>query len=169
MMGSGKTTVGSLLAQRTGWPFHDNDALLREHFGATPREILAAGNEASLLAAEVDALRAGLRRPAPSIVGAAGGTIVDAVAREAMTLAGTPIWLRITPDTIFRRSAAGEHRPWPDADREAWIARALQQRSALYAAVAYLTLDADQRSPSDLADVILAHARTLDACAQDPD
>lgn len=165
MMGSGKTTVGSLLAERTGWSFHDNDVLLRELFDATPRQLLAAGDEASLLAAEVDALRAGLQRPAPSIVGAAGGTIVDPAAREAITQAGIPIWLRITPDTIFRRSADGAHRPWPDADREAWINRAVAQRSALYASVAELTLDADDRSPSDLADQILTHARTVAACA----
>jgi shikimate kinase len=166
MMGSGKSTIGSLLAERTGWPFHDNDALLQELFDATPREILAAGDEDSLLAAEVEALRAGLGRPAPSIVGAAGGTIVDAAAREAMTEAGMPIWLRITPETIFQRSSGGEHRPWPDADRGAWIGRAVAHRHPLYASVANLILNADDTAPSDLADRILAHVRTLGNCAE---
>lgn len=165
MMGSGKSTVGSLLAKRTGWPFHDNDALLQELFDATPREILAAGDETSLLAAEVAALRAGLQRPAPSVVAAAGGTIVDAAAREAMTESGVRIWLRITPETILQRSSGGEHRPWPDADRAAWIARAVAHRHDLYASVADLTLDADDSTPSDLADRILAHARATGACA----
>ena len=163
-MGSGKTTVGELLAERTGWPFHDNDVLLRELFDATPRQILAAGDEASLLAAEVDALWAGLQRPEPSIVGAAGGTIMDGAARQEIAFAGIPIWLRVSPDTIFLRSSIGDHRPWPDADRAAWIERAEAQRHALYASVAELTLDADAAIPSVLADRILAHARTSRAC-----
>jgi shikimate kinase/3-dehydroquinate synthase len=164
MMGSGKSTVGALLADRTGWPFHDNDALLRELFGATPREILAAGDEASLLAAEVQALGAGLARPAPAIVGAAGGTIVDAAAREVMATGGIPIWLRITAETILRRSAGDDHRPWPDADREGWISRAMAVRHDLYAAVADLTLDADSSPPSVMADRVLAHVRAGGAC-----
>jgi shikimate kinase len=164
MMGSGKSTVGKLLAERTGWPFHDNDALLRELFDATPRQILAAGDEASLTAAEVRALTAGLERPPPAIVGVAGGTIVDGTARDAMVRSGIPIWLRVRPDTILRRSAGGEHRPWPDADRAAWIDRAVAQRHALYASVAELTLDADVAKPSLLADRILAHARASGAC-----
>ena len=34
MMGCGKSTVGSILAERLGWPFHDNDAVLRQLFAA---------------------------------------------------------------------------------------------------------------------------------------
>ena len=61
MMGSGKTTVGRLLASRTRWQFYDNDtllALLRE--GATPRTVLAQSGVEGLRAAEADALRLGL-------------------------------------------------------------------------------------------------------------
>ena len=45
MMGSGKSTVGAILAERLGWPFHDNDAMLRQLFDATPRELLEAGGK----------------------------------------------------------------------------------------------------------------------------
>jgi shikimate kinase len=164
MMGSGKSTVGALLAERTGWPFHDNDVLLRELFDATPRQILTRTDEASLLAAEVDALLAGLQRPPPAIVVAAGGTIIDRAAREAMARAGITVWLRVSPDTILRRSSGGEHRPWPEADRAAWIERAVAQRHALYEATAHLVLDADATPPSDLADQILAHVRAVSPC-----
>ena len=45
MMGSGKSTVGRLLAQRTGWPRYDNDALLQELYGMTAKEIVEARGE----------------------------------------------------------------------------------------------------------------------------
>jgi shikimate kinase len=164
MMGSGKSTVGELLSRRTGWPHHDNDQLLQTLFGATPREILAAGDAASLLAAEVDALRAGLTPPPPSIVSAAGGTIVDAAAREALADSGLVVWLRVDAATIHERAAVGEHRPWPNPDRMGWIRDALARREPLYTSVARLTLDTDRALPSQLADQILAHLERSGLC-----
>jgi shikimate kinase len=164
MMGSGKSTVGDLLSQLTGWPHRDNDQLLRTLFEATPREILEDGNEASLLAAEVEALRAGLAAATPSIVSAAGGTIVDAAAREAVAGSGVVVWLRVDAATIHTRAGVGAHRPWPDPDRLGWIRDALAKRAPLYASAAQLTLDADQTAPAALADRILAYLRHEGIC-----
>ncbi len=60
MMGSGKTTVGRLLAAETGWPYFDNDELLAMR-GTTARELLERGGEPVLRAAEAEALRLGLQ------------------------------------------------------------------------------------------------------------
>jgi shikimate kinase len=155
MMGCGKTTVGGILAKRLGWPFHDNDALLRQLFAATPRQLLETGDEAAMHAAELTALSAALAMPAPAVVAAAGGTILDREARSEMEHGGLVVWLRITAGTVEARSARGDHRPWPDADRAAWIGRALDERHDLYAAVADLVLDADKASPAALADRII--------------
>ena len=164
MMGTGKSTVGKLLEQRTGWPFRDNDALLQNLFRATPREILAAGDEASLLAAEVEALTHGLASPPPSIVAAAGGAIAAEAARAAMRTAGVVVWLRASERTIHHRAAGGTHRPWPDPDRLAWIRAAVARRDALYESVADLTLDVDDVPPAALADEILAHLDQAGVC-----
>jgi len=155
MMGCGKTTVGRILAQRLGWPLLDNDAVLRRLFNATPRELLVAGGEEAMHAAEVSALTAALAEPPPAIVAAAGGTILDPAARTAMSHAGYVVWLRTTSATVERRSAGEAHRPWPDPDRAAWIAQATQERAALYAEVADLVLDGDTATPTALADSII--------------
>src|SRR5256885_6501809 len=68
MMGSGKTTVGRLLAKGTGWRHADNDELLHELVGKTPRELLAEDGEDRLRESESAALRLGLQYPEPSIV-----------------------------------------------------------------------------------------------------
>jgi shikimate kinase len=156
MMGSGKSTVGAIVAERLGWPFHDSDAMLRQLFDATPRELLRTGGEAAMHAAEVAALCATLAMPAPSIVAAAGGTILDGAARAEMASAGLVVWLRITAATAHTRSAEGDHRPWPDDDRASWIPRAVKEREKLYADVADLILDADDEQPAVLADRIVA-------------
>jgi shikimate kinase len=159
MMGSGKTSVGNLLGERTGWPFLDNDAVLQRLFNATPRELLDAEGEAAMHAAEVAALTAALAEPPPAIVAAAGGTILDPAARAEMAAAGRVVWLRTTPATAERRSAGEAHRPWPDPDRAAWIERAMAERAPLYAEVADLVLDADDVRPDALADRILDSLR----------
>jgi shikimate kinase len=155
MMGCGKSTVGSILAERLGWPFHDNDAVLRQLFAATPRELLAAGGEAAMHSAEVTALRAALAMPAPAVVTAAGGTILDPDVRGELAGAGLAVWLRVAGETVEHRSAGGAHRPWPDDDRAGWIVRALEKREKLYQEVADLVLDADAAAPEELADQII--------------
>jgi len=165
MMGCGKTTVGQLLSKRLGWPFHDNDAMLRRLFRATPRELLADGGEEAMHSAELTTLSAALAMPAPAIVAAAGGTILDRGARSELADAGHVVWLRVAAETVEGRSARGTHRPWPDADRAAWISRAVAEREGLYAEVADLTLDADDASPSALTDRIIRELGDRDAPA----
>jgi shikimate kinase len=155
MMGSGKTTVGGILARRLGWPFHDNDAMLRQLFAATPRELMTAGGEAAMQSAELTALSAALAMPRPAVVAAAGGTILDPEARSQVAGAGLVVWLRIAGRTIAARSARGDHRPWPDDDRDRWIADALAERENLYAEVADLVVDADDKAPAAVADRII--------------
>src|SRR5687768_12198114 len=48
LMGSGKTTVGRELAARTGWPYLDNDDLVRRSTGREPAEIEATDGEDGL-------------------------------------------------------------------------------------------------------------------------
>jgi shikimate kinase len=154
MMGSGKTTVGRELAGRTGWPYHDNDAKLLGTGAATARDLLAAGDEAALRAAEIAALDAMLAMPPPCIVAAAAGTIVDPGARARMAAAGFVVWLRIDTATILARGAGGG-RPWRPGDRAAWVATAVRERGPLYEEVADLVLDADRQPVERLVDSIL--------------
>jgi shikimate kinase len=168
MMGSGKSTVGRALADRTGWPYVDNDELLDELVGATPKEILARDGEVALRQAESAALRRGLETEAPRIVGVAAGTVIDADNRAALTDGGAVVWLRATPQTLEKRSMGAAHRAWLEEGGAAWIRETAAERDPLYASVADLIIDVDERSAEDAAAEIEVWAcREVDACRCD--
>lgn len=155
MMGSGKTTIGRLLADATGWRYVDNDALLETRDRLTARELSASG-EVGLRAAELGALLAGLATPEPCIVSAAAGTILDAGNRAAMAKAGVVVWLRARPETLASRAVGSGHRPWLDGDPVAWLREAAAERTALYAAIADVTVDVDRLTAQQTSAWILA-------------
>ena len=156
MMGSGKSSVGRALAERTGWPFVDNDALVERASGRTARQLLAEAGEDAMREAEASALRTGLGLAPPVIVATAAGTVLDPEARELIDAAGFVIWLRAPAETLAARAVGSEHRPWLDGDAAGWFRTTLAERSSLYAAVADLEVDTGVTSPGAAADAILA-------------
>ena len=166
MMGSGKTTVGRELAKRTGWPFLDNDALVRELTGREPRAIDAEDGEDALHDAEVAAFRVAIERPGPAIV-AVAGTIVDRPAeRERLARAGHVVWLRGRPETLRGRIGSGAGRR-SDAVDLAWIRTRAAEREPAYRSVATQVVDIENHRPRSIAAAILAGLAGL-AGLEDP-
>jgi shikimate kinase len=155
MMGSGKTTIGLLLSERTGWRYVDNDELLARQFKLTPREILGNRGEADLRTMESQALTLGLAESPPCIVGVAAGTILDEGDRSRLRDGGTVVWLHGTAETLTRRAAGSRHRAWLEEGGKAWIRAALHEREPLYLAVADLIVSVDNRTPKEVVDEIV--------------
>jgi shikimate kinase len=151
MMGSGKSTVGRLLAKRTGWRYYDNDELLERLRGETANALLANEGVTELREGEADALRLGLRQPTPCIVGAPAGTILDESIRRALKKDALVVWLTGDPRTLARRARGAAHRPWLGGDAVAWMTETLAQRAPLYESVADLKVATDRRRPPGVA------------------
>ncbi len=156
MMGSGKSSVGRALAQRTGWQFVDNDELVERATGRTARELLHADGEAVLRDAESQALRTGLSLEPPIIVATAAGTVLDDDDRALIDRGGFVVWLRAPAELLAARAAGAAHRPWLQDDPVGWFTRTLAERDPLYAQVADLTIDTTVSQPSDSAERIVA-------------
>jgi len=159
MMGSGKTTVGKLLAEATGWPRYDNDQLLDSLYGMTPKQLLEARGEQHMREAEDATLAFGLKAEPPFILDAAAGTILSEASREALR-SPIVVWLRASPETLLRRAVGGAHKPWLAGGAE-WIRAAAAERHALYASVADIEVETDDRSPTLVVEEILSQLREL--------
>lgn len=150
MMGTGKTTVGRGLARRLGRPFVDSDQQVEARTGRTVREIFEADGEPAFRVLESEALADALASSSPTVVAAAGGTVLSEANRARMRTAGTVIWLRTEPDELVGRVRSGGHRPLL-ADDPATVLRELHDaRRALYEEVADHVVDTSGRGPEDV-------------------
>lgn len=159
MMGSGKTTIGRLLSKATGWPYVDNDELVRRRSGSTSRELLASGGRPLLRRVESEALTLGLELPGPVILGAAAGTVLDPASRERMRISGTVVWLRASVEALTERAMDADHRPFVDTAGRSWLVEAAQEREPLYLEVADLVVETDVGTPADGVTAIREHMR----------
>lgn len=156
MMGAGKSTVGAALATRLGWPYLDNDLLLERTSGATAAEVLAAGGEQALRAAEARVLTVMLALPGAVIGGLPAGVVLDASGRARIIASPSHVvWLRATPAVLGRRIATSSLRPFLGADPLVVLRRMAAERQAMYAEVADQVIDVDTLPASAVASLIV--------------
>jgi len=157
LMGSGKTTVGALLAARLGWPLDDSDATIIAEQGRSSRELQVEIGTDAMHDLEVAHLRGALLRPRPRIVTPAAYCIEVPACRDALAGPGVRVaWLRARPETLAARFGAQAHRPVYGADPATFLAAQADRRHPLFAALASVTVDVDALPPAAIAERILA-------------
>ena len=156
-MGSGKTTVGKVLADFLGCPFMDLDDLVVKKSGKSIPDIFAQDGEPAFRELEAQVLRKTVAKYAESAaVLALGGGAVLAPASAALLHEKTVcIYLRATLDTLLAR-LAGETAGRPLAD--ASLADRLASREPIYEETAHVIIDTDGLSPDEVADEIIISA-----------
>jgi len=162
MMGVGKSTVGRALARALGRPFLDSDDAVEARTGRTVADIFAADGEAAFRAVEAEVMAALLDDPRPSVIAAAGGSVLDAGTRERLRSAGTVVWLCAPVDVLVGRTARGAHRPALAEDREGTLSRLDTERSAIYAGLADARVDATAPVDAVVDAILTLHAEEVD-------
>jgi shikimate kinase len=110
-MGSGKSTVGRLLAEKLGWPFIDLDKVIEAGQGLTIREIFEEAGEPFFRELERAAL-AQMSKTEAAIIALGGGTFAQAANVELVRASGgITIWLDCSLDELRRRCAGMTDRP----------------------------------------------------------
>lgn len=154
LMGSGKSTVGALVAQRTSRLFVDVDLAIEAETGKTVRALWEEGGEKAYRGLESGTVLRVLASEEPSVLAAPAGVVLDPAVRTA--LAGhVVVWLRTSPLTLAGRVRPGDHRPLLGDHPAETLERMSEQRSALYDEVATATIDTDGRTPEAIADLVV--------------
>lgn len=147
MPSSGKTTVGKLVAERSGRRFVDTDALAVERAGCSIAELFATRGEGAFRELE-RSIVAEVSQGAGQVVATGGGVVLDGRNVDALRRDGCVFFL----DRPLEKLLATEDRPLsrtPEA-----VHRLYDERLPLYRAAADHVMDAS-RTPDDLACDIL--------------
>lgn len=153
-MGSGKSSVGSLLAGLLGWEFVDLDALVEQRAGRTVAAIFAKRGERAFRALESACLR-GLAGRGRVVIATGGGAPLAAANRWFFRDAATAVFhLQVSLDGALARTRGDSSRPLlergPDEVRKLYEAR-LPRYRALGTGI-----ETDGRTPADVAAEIAA-------------
>jgi shikimate kinase len=153
-MGSGKSTVGPLVARQLGWKFVDADDVIAAEAGSTIPEIFAREGEAAFRERE----RATIARLAgeEALVLALGGGAIENPATRSL-LGNAPktllIHLEVELATTLERCRGTEHLRPILADQEN-LARRYQQRLPLYR-TAHISIAVDALTPEQVVEAIM--------------
>ncbi len=137
-MGSGKSTIGRLLAERLGWHFADLDAEIEAAASMSIFDIFETRGEAEFRRLERETMRERVRaieRGWPTVVALGGGAVVEPEAWALVENNGITIWLDCPWETVRRRVEPARHRPLA-RDLES-LARIYEARRESYARADY--------------------------------
>jgi shikimate kinase / 3-dehydroquinate synthase len=136
-MGTGKTTVGRLVAERLGLKFLDTDIVIEERQGKTIPELFQLHGEAYFRDLERRLCRE-LSEERGLVIATGGGMPIDPDNRKILNSSGTVIRLWCSPSDILSRVGLGEHRPLLNAsDPLDRVSQLLREREPSYAALPF--------------------------------
>jgi shikimate kinase len=157
-MGSGKTTVGPLVAARLGWRFVDADDVIEAEAGVRIAEIFARHGEAAFREQE-NATIARLVEGDGLVLALGGGAIETAATRDLLLRSpGTLlVHLEVELATTLARCGGTEHTRPILADQANLTSR-YQRRLPLYR-TAHVSIAVDELTPEQVAEGVLQAAR----------
>jgi len=127
-MGSGKSTIGPILANTIGYSFVDLDLLIEQKEDRKIGDIFKQDGEPKFRELERRILRETVRTPR-TVISLGGGTITDQTTLDLVKATGVLIYLKANPEYIYKRLRTKSDRPMlrtPEGDL--MDAEQLQQR-----------------------------------------
>ena len=144
LMGAGKTSVGSAVADRLGRRHADLDLLVANRVGRSVGVIFAEGGEDNFRDLEQEVLADVLSGDAPLVVSTGGGVVERHTNRHRLAARALVVWLRAEPGTLAARVADGSGRPLLAEGEPVDLLVALaERRHPLYHSLSDLVIDTD--------------------------
>lgn len=154
-MATGKSTVGRILAERTGLSLIDLDARVETRAGRSIAQIFAERGEGAFRQLERAALEEVLTGP-PAIVALGGGALLHSETRWAALERAIVVTLEATPETLLRRAQTDSAcvRPLLRGADLAHLTTLLESRTPAYAE-AHARIATDELTPASIAERVL--------------
>lgn len=155
-MGSGKTTIGSLLAEKLGLNFRDTDHLIEEQEGKTVSQIFLDQGEDAFRAIEKRVLREELLTDG-TVLSLGGGAPISIDAQSALrAISSHIIFLDISLSTVAPRIGFNRDRPLLLNNPRGQWQTLMEARRPIYEAIADATINVDDKSEEEIVTIALS-------------
>lgn len=158
--GSGKSSVGRIVAGRLEWTFVDTDALIVERFGMPIARLFREQGEDVFRAAEREAVAAACA-DRHRVISPGGGAPVDPTNRLLLRTGNLVVRLEASPEELLRRlrtRGATEERPLLAASDPLERIRDLLAARAVAYDIANVVVNTEGCTPEEVADAVLRAA-----------
>jgi shikimate kinase len=156
MRGSGKTTVGKILAQKMGRELIEMDELITRKAGLTIPEIVAKHGWGKFR--DIEEEITGEVAGRDNIINASGGGVVTREKNaQKLKKNGILVWLQASVNTLVNRTGEDTGRPplVEGKSRREDMELTLKERKPLYQQAADLTINTENKTPEEIADLVI--------------
>jgi shikimate kinase len=155
-MGTGKTAVGQMLAEKLGRKFIELDWMIEEKAGRSIPEIFKEGGEPAFRELEIEAAKAASSET-NAVIACGGGLILNKINTDRLGVNGVIVHLTASPNTILKRvSVEKGQRPLLEVeDQLKTIKNMLKFRKPFYKRAADITVNTSRLGISGVAGQII--------------
>jgi shikimate kinase len=161
--GSGKSTVGKLLAEHLNVAFVDTDSVIEAKADMSISDIFLNHDEKYFRKLERECVASTLEDAVINsvVISLGGGSILDPETQKGLE-AFHVIWLQVPIGEAMKRVGMNQARPLLLGNVRANMIKLLEQRTPIYASLANTTIETSQLTPKECVDQILMSS-ALDA------
>jgi shikimate kinase len=154
-MGSGKTTIGQLLASQLGIPFRDTDHVIEEKAGKSVSDIFLEDGEDEFRILEKKVLRDELLSD-NTVLALGGGAPISVDAQSALRAIASPVvYLDISLATVAPRIGFNRDRPLLLHNPRGQWQILMEARRPIYESIADSVIDVNERSESEIVTLVM--------------
>ena len=161
LMGSGKSTVGRLLAKKIGAQFIDTDEVLEYRTGVSVSTIFEIEGELGFRERESKLIEE-LQVSSCAVIATGGGAVLDPDNREILKKTGLVIYLKAELDTLYDRLKGGKGRPLLEhGDLRKKLKLMLAERQEVYMKSAHVIVETGHVGVDEVIDEMVIEISKL--------